>query len=778
MSTPSPSPSPSTNVVTSSQLFYNKLNEANPNLPHPLDETNISVAVPTTNNNEGIAKNSMVNITGLVGSPYSGTATAYYDRVPLSEIIDTVPNSTTFPLTTQVNISDCLTAFNNTFNVNMVASDIIDGVLPAPSATTGQIAFTLACSANSLAFSGSANLILQPTDISLTTFTTMNLNGMTVAYLNARAYTPDVQMVYSLVNADNTAITTRLLAPVNCNTTAPTALSGDASGLNTSVTITGINGFGFENQAIFKYNRQTLAEIIAASTTGNTTTTVPNTGQVTQQDMINSFNTAYGAKLTLADVETATIQTVGGGYEGITLTPVTGHYLFNGPASIQFLQSYPTLALAGGLTATASTSVAYSSSLAITGGDGIYQNAAVASGTLPAGLSVSIDGSNLVVSGTPTGTGTSTFKISVQSSDDQTVTSAVQSIAVTANVANVVTATNLNGLVLADVYQNTSETAIQALIARINNNNPSLPTPFTTSNVTLGTPTALTDDPSGLNTSVVLSGGSPYTGTVTIKYNRLDITNTVFAGIGTTPSLSYDVGYTDTDSLVAPLNTTYDLNLQDSDIVEASISPVAGSPVTVTMASGSYGFIGTMSVMMTAAPYIGWGGTSSSSVTLDETGYIATFAAHTSGYQGVWAAPSQVRTGKYYFELHVTQQGGSGSVVGPGLTNNGDSTITNQGHWYPSTATGYFGVASDSTTLASTKMWIRNNSSSWVNGDPVAGTSPTYTNTYADYDGTGVIPAYLCSGNNGTTTVVTLVTNPANFQYAMPSGYSAFSTLD
>lgn len=72
--------------------------------------------------------------------------------------------------------------------------------------------------------------------------------------------------------------------------------------------------------------------------------------------------------------------------------------------------------------------VAYSASLVIAGGNGAYSNPQVASGSLPPGLAISIVGSSLVVSGTPSTSGTYAFTLSVDSGDGQTATSSAQSI--------------------------------------------------------------------------------------------------------------------------------------------------------------------------------------------------------------------------------------------------------------------------------------------------------------------------------------------------------------
>lgn len=92
---------------------------------------------------------------------------------------------------------------------------------------------------------------------------------------------------------------------------------------------------------------------------------------------------------------------------------------------------YATLALTGTFPA-ATVGVPYSASLAIAGGSAPYSltgGTGVASGSLPAGLALSIVGSTLVLSGTPTTAATATFVASVTSTDSQTATSA-QSIVV------------------------------------------------------------------------------------------------------------------------------------------------------------------------------------------------------------------------------------------------------------------------------------------------------------------------------------------------------------
>lgn len=120
----------------------------------------------------------------------------------------------------------------------------------------------------------------------------------------------------------------------------------------------------------------------------------------------------------------------------LQVTDVTG-----AKASRQFLISVvaepvpiPQLTLSGDFV-DATIGTPYSSDLDIAGGNGIYSNPRTIVGAVPAGLSLSIVGNKLRLSGTPTGgvpseAGTVAFRLAVDSGDGQTATS-VQSVDVT-----------------------------------------------------------------------------------------------------------------------------------------------------------------------------------------------------------------------------------------------------------------------------------------------------------------------------------------------------------
>jgi hypothetical protein len=89
----------------------------------------------------------------------------------------------------------------------------------------------------------------------------------------------------------------------------------------------------------------------------------------------------------------------------------------------------PTPLTLTGTYAAGSSGDAYTSSLAIAGGTAPYLNPRILSGALPPGLALSVVGSTLVLSGTPTAAASYTFDAAVDSTDGQTADSS-QTIAV------------------------------------------------------------------------------------------------------------------------------------------------------------------------------------------------------------------------------------------------------------------------------------------------------------------------------------------------------------
>lgn len=146
-----------------------------------------------------------------------------------------------------------------------------------------------------------------------------------------------------------------------------------------------------------------------------------------------------------------------------------------------------------------------------------------------------------------------------------------------------------------------NDTSSDLVYALINAANLNLPNgPLTATNSTLGTPAASGTTP---NTTVTLTAvaGEGYTGEVTISYGRIDI-GAMFTTWGDSPVLvPSGANYTTVAELIAYLNSTYTLDLQDSDVVTGSI-PAGPYPYsyTLTMNSASLAYIGTLPITLQA----------------------------------------------------------------------------------------------------------------------------------------------------------------------------------
>jgi hypothetical protein len=147
-------------------------------------------------------------------------------------------------------------------------------------------------------------------------------------------------------------------------------------------------------------------------------------GLVGQEGWINGGETFYLACNPSAGI-------VGEPLESDALTFVQpGNWSSDAPTGFGIWTSDQLLVFQGSF-ANATLNVPYSSSIAISGGNGVYSNAMLASGSLPVGLTLELVGSTLYLAGTPTTGGViSTFTVSVTSGDGQTVTSATQTVTV------------------------------------------------------------------------------------------------------------------------------------------------------------------------------------------------------------------------------------------------------------------------------------------------------------------------------------------------------------
>ncbi len=117
-------------------------------------------------------------------------------------------------------------------------------------------------------------------------------------------------LIYDLINEAN---------EININATilslsAPTALSGDATGKNTSVVGTPLPGSGYKNTVRLTYDRLDMTVLLEKLVKQ---VVVPNLTQTT--DVLSAFNEKYGFLLAASDVVNQSI-TPTGGTQSITVT--------------------------------------------------------------------------------------------------------------------------------------------------------------------------------------------------------------------------------------------------------------------------------------------------------------------------------------------------------------------------------------------------------------------------------------------------------------------------
>lgn len=133
----------------------------------------------------------------------------------------------------------------------------------------------------------------------------------------------------------------------------------------------------------------------------------------------------------------------------------------------------------------------------------------------------------------------------------------------------------------------TAQTGVNAMLWLLNQNI-NIATPFTLSQLTIGTPSSYSD-PTGLNNAqvtVTAKSGSGYQGSMTAYYKRRTL-DSVFSStawlLGTISSA------TTIRALIPQINTAYGVGLDPTDVVDGPVNAGATS-LTLTIASGSYMF--------------------------------------------------------------------------------------------------------------------------------------------------------------------------------------------
>ncbi|SVA91635.1 uncharacterized protein METZ01_LOCUS144489, partial [marine metagenome] len=227
----------------------------------------------------------------------------------------------------------------------------------------------------------------------------------------------------------------------------------------------------------------------------------------------------------------------------------------------------------------------YSTTLTATGGDGTY-SWSIASGTLPAGLTLSAD----TISGTPTTTETSTFTVQVTSGDGQTATKELS-----ISVVGIAATLELSSSALS--FASIGDTA--TLVATVRNAEGTLiasPTvTWATSDTTIATVSAagvVTAKANGTATITATSGSATATATVAVAQASASVTlsqtSVSFASFADTTTLTATVRDTD-GTIVAGATVTW----ASSDTTIATVSSAglvtaaSNGTVTITATSGA-----------------------------------------------------------------------------------------------------------------------------------------------------------------------------------------------
>lgn len=121
-------------------------------------------------------------------------------------------------------------------------------------------------------------------------------------------------------------------------------------------------------------------------------------------------------------------------------------------------------------------------------------------------------------------------------------------------------------------------------------------TTFNSGQISLGVPSVNGDVSKDKNTALIVTalGGSGYTGSLTVYYNRLDIGD--FA-IRKTPEISLDLVTTKAE-MVSAFNTYYSCNITDTEIVDM-LTPtptIAGVPYTITATAANLVYYGSITL--------------------------------------------------------------------------------------------------------------------------------------------------------------------------------------
>lgn len=142
----------------SSELVYDLINLANPQLPIPVDGNNVIIEKLTaigTPNAASNMRNTSARLRGVQGMGYTDSVTLYYDRINLATIIPNRAQSNAgFTSFTATNVHSALAAIEAAFGVNFGTMDVVNSGLSQVSVPDYNSYFNLTAQPNSPAYVG------------------------------------------------------------------------------------------------------------------------------------------------------------------------------------------------------------------------------------------------------------------------------------------------------------------------------------------------------------------------------------------------------------------------------------------------------------------------------------------------------------------------------------------------------------------------------------------------------------------------------------------------
>lgn len=152
---------------TGVDIIIGLVNKANPQLLHPLTDTDVTVGPPTALS-DGSGFNATVAVSAKATSPYYfGDVAIRYNRLDIAALFAVLaPNGIVeFGHDGFNTVSDLVTSLNQTYGLNLGSSDYVDAALNLPNS---DVVYTFQIASTSLVYQGSVDVtfLLNKTQLS------------------------------------------------------------------------------------------------------------------------------------------------------------------------------------------------------------------------------------------------------------------------------------------------------------------------------------------------------------------------------------------------------------------------------------------------------------------------------------------------------------------------------------------------------------------------------------------------------------------------------------